>query len=137
MLNKSLSNILMLLIGMVILILTTDTSVAQSIRERVSVIEKQLNAIQRQVFKPGSRFQPPGDDAPAGLNSTAGSEGMLIADINIRISELETQLRQMTGQLEEANYKVSSLSSQIETMKRIMSFVLSKLKEGLEAQRQK
>ena len=131
MLNKSLSNILMLLIGMVILILTTDTSVAQSTRERVSVIEKQLNAIQRQVFKPGSRFQPPGDDAPAGLNSTAGSEGMLIADINIRISELETQLRQMTGQLEEANYKVSSLSSQIETMKKDYEFRFVEIEGGV------
>ena len=116
---------------MVILILTTDTSVAQSIRERVSVIEKQLNAIQRQVFKPGSRFQPPGDDAPAGLNSTAGSEGMLIADINIRISELETQLRQMTGQLEEANYKVSSLSSQIETMKKDYEFRFVEIEGGV------
>jgi len=103
----------MLLIGMVILILTTDTSVAQSIRERVSVIEKQLNAIQRQVFKPGSRFQPPGDDAPAGVNSTAGSEGMLIAEINIRIDELETKLRQIKGQLEEPTDKSTSLTTQM------------------------
>jgi tol-pal system protein YbgF len=56
---------------------------------------------------------------------------MLIAEINIRISELETQLRQMTGQLEEANFKVSSLSRQIETMEKDYEFRFVEIEGGV------
>jgi tol-pal system protein YbgF len=134
MLNKVLSIILTLSIGMVILISATDSSSAQSTRERLTAIEKQLNAIQRRVFTPGSRFQS-GDDnsssgAPTAANTSGGSEGVLIAEINIRISELETQLRQMTGQLEEANFKVTNLSRQLETMQKDYEFRFTELERG-------
>lgn len=134
MLNKVLSSILTLSIGMVILISTTDSSSAQSTRERLTAIEKQLNAIQRRVFTPGSRFQSGEDNgpsgAPAAANIPVGSEGVLIAEINIRISELEIQLRQMTGQLEEANFKVTNLSRQLETMQKDYEFRFTELEGG-------
>ena len=135
MLNKLLSSILTLSIGMMILISATDSSLAQSTRERLSAIEKQLNAIQRKVFTPGSRFQSGqkntgNSGSPATANVPVGSEGALIAEINIRISELETQLRQMTGQLEEANFKVTSLTRQIETMQKDYEFRFSELEKG-------
>ena len=121
MLNRSLemtrgifNRLLTLSMAMVILIGITDiASAQQSTRARLTAIEKQLNALQRQVFTPGSRFQS-GDNnndrnnaAAAPQSQPVGSEGALIADVNIRISELEIQLRQLTGQLEEANFKMA------------------------------
>lgn len=116
-------------------ILTIDTSSAQSTRQRLTAIEKQLNALQRRVFTPGSRFES-GDDAggdgvtSSSLDVPVGAEGGLMAEINIRISELETQIRQMTGQLEEANFKVNQLTRQLETMQKDNDFRFRELENG-------
>ncbi|MDG1707753.1 MAG: tol-pal system protein YbgF [Emcibacteraceae bacterium] len=121
-------------LAMVILISTIDTSSAQSTRQRLTAIEKQLNAIQRRVFTPGSRFEsgdiPTTDGAPIMSGTPVGGEGALMADINIRISELETQIRQLTGQLEEANFKVNNLTGQIETLQKDNEFRFGELERG-------
>ncbi|HPF46886.1 MAG: tol-pal system protein YbgF [Alphaproteobacteria bacterium] len=123
----------------VILLGTTGHASAQSTRERLTAIEKQLNALQRRVFTPGSRFQSgddnSGNDTSANAGSVvstvpAGSEGQLIAEINIRISELETQLRQMTGKVEEANFKVENMVRQLETMQKDYEFRFAELEKG-------
>lgn len=106
-----------------IFIAGVESSSAQSTRERLTAIEKQLNAIQRRVFTPGSRFQSGESGASEGaVDIPVGSEGALIADINIRISELEIQLRQMTGLLEEANFKMNNLTGRLETMEKDYEF---------------
>lgn len=134
--KKIFPGLLSLSLGAVILISSTDYASAQSTRERLTAIEKQLNAIQRQVFTPGSRFQS-GDSNNNGSTSSnvvtsvpSGSEGTLIAEINIRISELETQLRQMTGQVEEANFKVQNMTRQLETMQKDYEFRFAELEKN-------
>jgi len=123
-------------LGVLILISSVDFANAQSTRERLTAIEKQLNAIQRQVFTPGSRFQSGSNNSASSNNSNAvtsvpsGSEGALIAEINIRISELETQLRQMTGQVEEANFKVQNMTRQLETMQKDYEFRFAELEKN-------
>ena len=122
-----------LLLSLVLLIMSTMGSSAQSTSQRLNAIEKQLNAIQRRVFTPGTRFQS-GDNgggnnaAPADI--PVGSEGALMAEINIRISELETQIRQMTGQLEEANFKVTNLTRKLETLEKDNEFRFKELESG-------
>ncbi|MCC3862189.1 tol-pal system protein YbgF [Pseudemcibacter aquimaris] len=124
-------------LAMAMFILTIDTSSAQSTRQRLTAIEKQLNALQRRVFTPGSRFQSGEEQSSsadavtsAPLDMPVGGEGALMAEINIRISELETQIRQMTGQLEEANFKVNQLTRQIETMQKDNDFRFGELENG-------
>lgn len=119
-----------------IFISTTELSSAQSTRERLTAIEKQLNAIQRRVFTPGSRFQS-GDNNGGSNNVTAapidipvGAEGALIAEINIRISELETQLRQLTGQVEEANFKTDAMTRKLDTMEKDYEFRFGEIEQA-------
>lgn len=126
-----------LLVGLVSLSLIIGFAVsasAQSTSQRLTAIEKQLNALQRQVFTPGSRFQSGESNnssaSPASMGVPAGSEGALIAEVNIRISELETQLRQMTGQLEEANFKIQNLTGQLESMQRDNEFRFNEIEGG-------
>jgi len=123
--NTPLSCLIALSLAVIIFITGTDNSSAQSTRERLSTIEKQLNAIQRRVFTPGSRFQS-GDAGSGAYNIGAAvpvsAQGALIADINIRISELEIQIRQMTGLLEEANFKVKNLTSKLGAMEKDNEF---------------
>lgn len=131
---RALSGLMTISMVVAIFISMANTASAQSTRERLTAIEKQLNAIQRRVFTPGSRFQS--GDAPADTGSAialdvpVGSEGVLLAEINIRISELEIQIRQMTGQIEQANFKVDNMTRQMEAMKKDYEFRFSELEGG-------
>jgi tol-pal system protein YbgF len=127
------SLLLKFLLGSVIFVSFCAVSSAQSTNERLSAIEKQLSAIQRQVFTPGSRFQSSGnnDNNTSEFSSgPSGSASGLMGDINIRISELETQLRQMTGQLEEANFKVNSLTNKLELMEKDYEFRFNNMEKA-------
>ena len=121
---------------MVMLVVATSDASAQSTRQRLTAIEKQLNALQRAVFTPGSRFQSGDEDnggdiaPPTPIAIPAGSEGALIADINIRISELETQLRQLTGQFEEVNFKMDTMNRKLETMEKDYEFRFREIEGG-------
>ena len=133
MLNKALSSLPVLSMVIVIIISITDSATAQSTRQRLTAIEKQLTSIQRQVFTPGSRFQSGSTGSAPSVatgNTATSSEGALIAEINIRISELETQLRQMTGQLEEATFKISNMTRQLETMQKDNEFRFAELEKN-------
>ena len=132
--HKIMMVVISVLVSVVLLLMMTMNSSAQSTSQRLNAIEKQLNAIQRRVFTPGSRFQS-GDDDNGGSNAVPidipiGSEGALMAEINIRISELETQIRQMTGQLEEANFKVNNLTRKLETLEKDNEFRFRELESG-------
>lgn len=121
-------------LSVMLFVMSTVGSTAQSTSQRLTAIEKQLNAIQRRVFTPGSRFQSGGGDSDGNntqqVDTPIGSEGALMAEINIRISELETQIRQMTGQLEEANFKVTNLTRKIETLEKDNEFRFKELESG-------
>ena len=101
---------------------------AQSTSKRLEVIEKQITALQRKVFTPGSQFSssapaPTGQAMPAGAN-------MPLAAIETRLSELETQLRQLTGRIEESNFQQDKLRQQMETMARDYEFRLKELERN-------
>lgn len=131
--RKMIMPLILLSISLVFLFMSATGSSAQSTSQRLNAIEKQLNAIQRRVFTPGSRFQSGdtnGGNNPAPVDIPVGSEGALMAEINIRISELETQIRQMTGQLEEANFKVANLTRKLETLEKDNEFRFKELESG-------
>ena len=133
-LKKALFGPLTLLVAGMMMISFVDSASAQSTRQRLTAIEKQLNALQRQVFTPGSRFQSgedSGNDVTAApIDVPVGSEGALIADVNIRISELEIQLRQLTGQIEEANFKMDGLTRKLDTMEKDYEFRFTEIESS-------
>ncbi|MBT5186419.1 MAG: hypothetical protein HOM01_06405, partial [Kordiimonadaceae bacterium] len=122
-----------LIMSAVILISTSGPASAQSTRERLTALEKQLNAVQRRVFTPGSRFQSGNDTAPASGAAPvelSSSEGGLVADINIRISELEIQIRDLTGMIEQSTFKVDTMARKVESMEKDYEFRLSEMERG-------
>ncbi len=100
---------------------------AQSVRKRLDIIEKQLKAVQRKVFKPGSQFPQQPDEQSAGQAAAVSGEKMRLADIESRIAQMETQLRQLTGRIEESNYQADRLKQQMEVMARDYEFRLKEL----------
>jgi TolA-binding protein len=72
---------------------------------RVDKLEKEMKAVQRKVFPGGAGLEPEIDPAtvskPIGTPSSAP-----INDLTARVDALETQLRTMTGQIEQGEFRL-------------------------------
>ncbi|PCI34325.1 MAG: tol-pal system protein YbgF [Alphaproteobacteria bacterium] len=107
----------------------SSPSYAQSTKKRLDILEKQLKAVQRKVFKPGSGFSQKAEGtAPAGVSAGGGS--VRLADIDARLSQMETQLRQLTGRIEESTYQADKLKQQMATMARDYEYRLGELEKS-------
>lgn len=102
-----------------------DLAQAETLNKRLQKVEKQLKAVQRKVFTPGSRFEQSSQTAQGPVQQ--GS--VAIADMEARISQMETQLRQLTGQVEEGNYRIGEINKKIETLVRDYEFRLGELEK--------
>ena len=142
------------LLGILGVLGLSDTAQAQSraeINKKIEVLEKQLQAVQRQVFNGDSSYftsnngdtsspaSRSGDSIMAG--GGAGSS-VLIADLAVKIAELETQLRGLTGQIEDLQYQNRQLNDQLTRFERDTALRLNMLEgntppagsEGVDAQ---
>jgi tol-pal system protein YbgF len=75
-------------------------------QERLDRLERDLNMLQRQVYRGG---------APAMAPSGGGGQGSTTAaDIEIRMERLEAQMRDLTGKVEEVNNGLDQLKQRVE-----------------------
>ena len=83
---------------------------------RVDKLEKEMKAVQRKVFPGGAGLEPEIDPAtvskPAGLPSSAP-----INDLTARVDALETQLRTMTGQVEQNEFRLRKFEDSLKTLR--------------------
>ncbi len=81
---------------------------ADSTQDRLDRVERELNQLQRQVYR-GEVSTAPTPAAP----EPGGTQAL---DSQIRMDQIEAQMRTLTGQLEEIQYNVGQLSTRLEKM---------------------
>lgn len=74
----------------------------QDISSRISRIENEIETLNRAVYR--------GENPPPGYAAGGGTA----ADIEVRLQQMETQLRDLTGRLEEQTYQIQQLKEQQE-----------------------
>jgi TolA-binding protein len=83
---------------------------------RVGKLEKEMKAVQRKVFPGGAVLEPEIDPAtaskPIGLPSTGP-----INDLTARIDALETQLKSLTGQVEQGEFRLRKLEDGLKAVR--------------------
>ncbi|VAX05859.1 Cell division coordinator CpoB [hydrothermal vent metagenome] len=104
-----------------------DIAQAQTVSKRLEIIEKQLKAVQRKVFTPGSKFPQQSGEQTGDSGSMTPRSNIKFADIEARLSQMETQLRQLTGRVEEGNFQMDKLRQQLEVMSRDYEFRFKEL----------
>ena len=90
--------------------------------DRLDRLERDMNQLQRQVYRgaaPGSAPVP----AASGEASTA-------LNTELRLDQLEANMRQLTGQLEEANYSVDQLKNRLDKLESDVDMRLTALEHG-------
>ncbi|HQX27470.1 MAG TPA: tol-pal system protein YbgF [Alphaproteobacteria bacterium] len=102
-------------------ILASAPSFAQSNRDmsnRLNRIENELETLGRAVYK--------GEQPPAGVHSG----GTSAADAEVRIQQFESQIREMTGRLEEQDNQIRVLREQLDKLSADLDVRLSGAQDG-------
>ncbi len=81
--------------------------------ERVRMLEKQLRAVQRRVFKPDTTYFATPGESGAPLRPGAANASPLLADLAVRVDALERQLRDLTGKIEEVQHQNRTLANRL------------------------
>ncbi len=101
------------------LVVMSVPALAQSgLDGRVSKLEKEMQAVQRKVFPGGAGAVLQPDLTPAPVDTQTGSPASLpIADLTARVNAIESQLAQLTGQVEQNGYRMRQLEQQFNDFK--------------------
>lgn len=102
----------------------------QTLDKRVGKLESEMRAVQRKVFPGGDKrfFEPefpatdPAQAAPAGVPATSP-----IADLTTRVDSLERQIQTLTGQVEQANFKIRQMEEAMAKFRADAEFRLNAL----------
>jgi tol-pal system protein YbgF len=78
------------------------------VQSRVNRLENEIETLSRAVYK--------GEEPPAGAFSSPSADAARAA-METRINQLETQLRELTGQMEQQTYEIKMLKEQAEAAK--------------------
>lgn len=83
-----------------------------SLNAQVERLQRELTALQRQVYR--------GEAPPAGAAAAAGGGGELsgtqAARIELRLSQFESELRSLTGQIEQSGFKVNQVGKRLDSL---------------------
>ena len=102
----------------------------QSLAETVSRLERQLQTLERNIYRGGGApaAVSSGTAAPAAAPPAAGT-----AQLNVRIGEIEEQLRQLTGDVERVGFEVRQMSTRLDKVMTDVDFRLRTLERGAPA----
>jgi TolA-binding protein len=108
------------LLGLILLASVATPAAAQrdSVERRVDRLEQELRAVQRRVFPDGRiQFVEP-EITPQSQTSPNGRvSGDALSNLNARVDALESQLRALTGQVEENGHRLRQIESELTRMR--------------------
>lgn len=85
----------------------------QNLIQRVDRLQREISTLQRQVYSGGEIPQPaPG----AAIGPGEDVKPVVAARLHTRINELENQLRNLTGQIEQASFEVSQVAARLDKL---------------------
>jgi len=93
----------------------------QPLLDRLERIERDVNMLQRQVYRSG------GAPVTGSANIQPGNNAL---NLEIRVGRIEDQMRGLTGQIEETNHKIDQLTHRLEQLQSDLEFRLTQLEQG-------
>jgi len=109
-------------------LLIAPAAYAQSnseLADRLQRIERDMNFLQKQVYTSGA---PAGDPNALPLNTGAGA-----AQVDVRFSQMEEQMRALRGEIERANYAATQAQASLEKLKQDYDYRLQALEQAQSA----
>lgn len=98
---------------------------AQSSRElsnRMSRIENELETLSRAIYR--------GEQPPSAGSSSGGGDASMAANAEVRFQQLDVQIRDLTGKIEEQNFEIRQLKDTLERLSADVELRLGDLERG-------
>ncbi len=88
----------------------TSLAAQDSLNAQVERLQRELTALQRQVYR--------GEAPPAGAAAATGGDlsGTQAARIELRLSQFESELRSLTGQVEQFGFKINQVGKRLDSL---------------------
>ena len=101
---------------------------------RIDRLEREMRAVQRKIFPGGAGATvEPEITSPTIDDGTSGGSSSPVADLTQRVAALEAQLSTLTGQVEQAQYRVRQLEDAFAAYKRTTDARLKALEDSASA----
>ncbi len=100
----------------------------RALMDRIERLERDIRTLNVQIARGGSGAAASGTSATSG--TAAGGGDPAYARLSVRMSQVETDLRGVTGRIEELTYQVNQVSQQLEKMLTDVDFRLKQLEQG-------
>ncbi len=118
-----------LIAGVALLAIAPQTAGAQSaemgvLLDRIERLERDIRTLNVQIARGG------GTGAPGASAGAAATNEPAYARLNVRVSQMENDLRSITGKAEEMTFALNQLRTQIEQMSTDLDFRLRQLEQG-------
>ena len=114
-------------------VVASAPAAAQSnVEGRVGKLESEMRAVQRKVFPQGAgQYLQPEITGPQTTTEAPGTPAAsAVADLSARVAAVEGQLAQLTGQVEQAQYRNRQLQEQFDVYRRTVDGRLKALEAG-------
>ncbi|MFQ5971657.1 MAG: tol-pal system protein YbgF [Alphaproteobacteria bacterium] len=102
-----------------------QSSELQPLIDTINRLQTQLNSLERSVYQ----GQPPPSVAPQAAGELPASTRAL-AQLQVRISQFEDELRSLTGQIEQLDFNLRQASTRLDKLVRDVDFRLRALEQG-------
>ena len=106
----------------------------QTLTQRIERLQRDLGELQKDYYR-GQKRRAPSSADDAGAARSAGtpggaSGGSQLANAEIRMSNLETEMRRLTGQLEEVRHGIQTVSRRLDGLVKDVDFRLTEIERG-------
>lgn len=98
----------------------------QSLLEQVNRLQRELNTLQLYVY----RGEKPPESAIAEVYGSGGANQTQAARLDLRLSQLESELRGLTGQIEEQSHRLDGLNQRMDKLVADVDSRLQRLEQG-------
>ena len=98
----------------------------KALLDRIERLERDIRTLNVLISRGGTG----GVSATSSAADAAGGDNTAYARLNVRVSQIETGMRNMTGRLEELSYQINQVSQQLEKLSADVDFRLKQLETG-------
>jgi len=86
----------------------------RELMNRIERMQGELSTLQQTVYK--GKLPPPSDLAVLARGSNSGIDRRMIARVDVRLSQLENELRRMTGKAEELEHAIGQFNTRLDKL---------------------
>ncbi len=97
--------------------------------DRLNRLERDLGEVQRQFYRGGGTLPPPDGGAPSTVGNLAPTQA---AELSVRIDQLETELRALTGSVERTDHGISVVRQRLDKLVADVDFRLTSIERMLQ-----